>query len=244
MRRGNTASPLHTGGPDPGKGRFIPLPEGGLVWHDTPPAGPAWGWTQGRVNTLQVARLFHRPLFTLRQIHSDRIHLCDPRRVLAPPGDGLILNRPGLALIQTADCVPLVLWHPPSRIGAVIHAGWRGLALGIVERAVERLEALGAPASALQAHLGPAICPRCYPVGPELLRAFPPFLKNSIFTPTNTPDGKFFLDVPKGVRLSLLTGGIPEAQISAPGPCTHETGTLPSHRRAPLRRRIMTVLLV
>jgi len=191
-----------------------------------------------------VGRLFPRPLHTLRQIHSARIHLCDPRNLIAPAGDGLILNRPGTALIQTADCVPLVLWHAPSRTGAVVHAGWRGLALGIVEEALTRLEAMGAPAYALSAHLGPAICPRCYPVGPEVREAFPPFLADCIFTPAEAPSDRWFLDVPGGVRLSLLAGGVPPTAISSPGPCTRNTPTLPSHRRAPLRRRLLTILVV
>jgi YfiH family protein len=67
-------------------------------------------------------------------------------------------------LVLVADCLPLAL-AAPDRV-AMVHCGWRGLAAGIVERAVERFER---PPAAV---LGPCIGPCCYEVGPEVLEAF------------------------------------------------------------------------
>jgi copper oxidase (laccase) domain-containing protein len=70
--------------------------------------------------------------------------------------------------VLVADCVPLVL----SGNGAVaaVHCGWRGVAAGIVERAVEKVRALGG--DPLSAAIGPAIGPCCYEVGDEVLARF------------------------------------------------------------------------
>ena len=79
--------------------------------------------------------------------------------------DGHLTDQPGLALmVLVADCFPVAL-AGEGRVG-MLHCGWRGLAGGIVERAVERFEQ--PPAAAV----GPGIGPCCYEVGPEVLEAF------------------------------------------------------------------------
>jgi polyphenol oxidase len=79
--------------------------------------------------------------------------------------DGHLTGLPGLALmVLVADCFPVAL--AGGGRAAMLHCGWRGLAEGIVERAVERFEE--PPAAAV----GPGIGPCCYEVGPEVLRAF------------------------------------------------------------------------
>lgn len=85
--------------------------------------------------------------------------------------DGHVTAAAGVAMAVTvADCTPVFLAHPAGPI-AVLHAGWRGTAAGILERGVAALSALGGVAEALHVHLGPAICGRCYEVGPEVLAA-------------------------------------------------------------------------
>lgn len=85
--------------------------------------------------------------------------------------DGLITAEPGLALaVWTADCVPVLI--DGGEAVAAIHAGWRGIAGGIVNRAVRRLEVeYGVPPAAQTAFLGPAIGPDHYPVGAEVVDA-------------------------------------------------------------------------
>jgi YfiH family protein len=79
--------------------------------------------------------------------------------------DGHLTDQPGLALmVLVADCFPVAL-AGEGRV-AMLHCGWRGLAGGIVERAVERFEQ--PPAAAV----GPGIGACCYEVGPEVLEAF------------------------------------------------------------------------
>jgi len=69
--------------------------------------------------------------------------------------------------VTIADCVPIFLAHP-SRAVAVVHAGWRGTAAGILRAALAAFQSSGMSVSDIRMHLGPAICGRCYEVGPDV----------------------------------------------------------------------------
>lgn len=85
--------------------------------------------------------------------------------------DGHVTTVPGTTLAVTvADCTPVLVAHPAGAV-AMLHAGWRGTAAGILPAGLARLAALGFPASECRVHLGPAICGTCYEVGPEVLEA-------------------------------------------------------------------------
>ena len=100
------------------------------------------------------------PVARLRQVHGVELVGADAAHVRE--GDALHTAERGLALcIQTADCVPVVL---AARSGvAALHAGWRGIAAGIVERVLE-----GLGAGPWTAVVGPAIGPCCYEVGDDV----------------------------------------------------------------------------
>jgi YfiH family protein len=84
--------------------------------------------------------------------------------------DGWVTASPGVLLTVTvADCIPVYL-AVPGRGVALLHAGWRGTAAGILERGVARLLALtGAPARDIAMHCGVGICGDCYEVGSEVM---------------------------------------------------------------------------
>lgn len=71
------------------------------------------------------------------------------------------------AAVTVADCVPVFIAHPSGDVG-IVHAGWRGTAARFVERVIARFVAFGAASADLHVHLGPAICGRCYEVGPDV----------------------------------------------------------------------------
>jgi YfiH family protein len=97
-----------------------------------------------------------------RQTHSARVLAAAPGR--CGEGDALFTGRHGLALsVVTADCVPVLL-AGDGEIAAA-HAGWRGIAGGVVTATLARLRT---PAGRLTAWLGPAIGPCCYEVGDEV----------------------------------------------------------------------------
>ena len=113
-------------------------------------------------------------LVSARQIHSSIIHVLEtaPRRTLA--GDGFLTKVPNLLLsIQTADCVPVLLFDPEKRAVGAFHAGWRGTAKRIVEKGVGamRIHFDSDPAD-IRAAIGPAIGACCYAVGDEVVEEF------------------------------------------------------------------------
>jgi len=101
---------------------------------------------------------------TVRQVHgADVVEVACPGDHGA--ADGLTTRRAGLALaVFTADCLGIVL-HGPSQV-TVVHAGWRGLAAGVVERAVASMGVVESAA------IGPHIRSCCFEVGPEVAARF------------------------------------------------------------------------
>ncbi len=113
-------------------------------------------------------------LATAYQVHGAAVvdHRADWRGWLRQRGvDGHVSAVPGTALAVTiADCTPVFLAHPRGVI-AVLHAGWRGTAAGILKVGLDALASFGAPADECAVHLGPSICRTCYEVGPEVFEA-------------------------------------------------------------------------
>ncbi|MGB8474951.1 MAG: peptidoglycan editing factor PgeF, partial [Candidatus Acidiferrum sp.] len=114
------------------------------------------------------------PLITLKQFHSDVIHLFHDAPSDPCSGDASITNRPGLLLaIQTADCVPILLVDPQKRAIAAIHAGWRGTVARIASKTIGAMQMhFGTNPRDLLAAIGPSIGPCCYEVGTEVATQF------------------------------------------------------------------------
>src|SRR3982751_1941861 len=87
-----------------------------------------------------------------KQTHSDVILPADGRNGCVGEGDGLVLSHPGhLIGVRTADCVPLLIVDVESRRIAAVHAGWRGTASAIAQKAVQRLHDFGSKSEDLVA---------------------------------------------------------------------------------------------
>ncbi len=113
-------------------------------------------------------------LISLKQIHSDVVHLFDSAPSGVCQGDASATNRPGLLLaVQTADCVPILLVDPKKRAVAAVHAGWRGTLARIVVKAIGQMQMhfKSRPAELLAA-IGPSIGGCCYEVGTEVATQF------------------------------------------------------------------------
>ena len=122
-----------------------------------------------------VAALGASPdLVTLRQIHSDLIHVITslPTETLA--GDGLITNVPGITLgILTADCFPVLLVDTKNKAVGAFHAGWRGTVARIAEKGLGLMRReYGTRAQDVYAAIGSGIQQCCYEVGEEVQAKF------------------------------------------------------------------------
>lgn len=108
---------------------------------------------------------------TARQVHGTRVlqHGWGWSGWLrADEADGHFAAEPGIAFgVTIADCVPVFLAHPSGVVG-LIHAGWRGTAGGILRVGLAAFEAHSLALADVHVHLGPAICGRCYEVGPDV----------------------------------------------------------------------------
>lgn len=125
------------------------------------------------------------PVARLRQVHGADVHRLPAdaasRRPYfeaevdkRPPADALSTDAPGVAVaVAVADCMPLLIADPQARAVAAVHAGWRGLAAGVVENTVAAMAAAyGSHPADLVVGIGPSIGPCCFEVGPEVLEAF------------------------------------------------------------------------
>ena len=120
-------------------------------------------------NRRRLSRMLPAEPLWLNQVHGNRVISLDDWH----PGiqaDGAWTSRPGqVAAVLSADCLPVVLADSGGRCVAVVHAGWRGMAAGVLEAGVD---ALPVGAGDLRAWIGPGISQPAYEVGPELRGAF------------------------------------------------------------------------
>jgi polyphenol oxidase len=164
----------------------------------------------------------------LAQVHgADVLDLDEgvPERARA---DAAVSKQPRrVAVVLTADCMPVFLCDRAGTRIAVAHAGWRGMAAGVLENAVA---ALGVPAGEVLAWMGPTIGPDAFEVGPEVREAFlarDP-RADAAFRPGKP--GKFMADLYHLARQRLSAAGVRD--IHGGGFCTfHEPERFFSYRR-------------
>jgi len=171
-----------------------------------------------------LAAFGHPPAFGLDQVHGSRVVVA--RGPGVAEGDGAVTNVPGLLLrVSTADCYPLLLEDPDSGAVGAVHAGWRGVAAGIVENAVEAMkQAFGTEPARLRVAIGPGICGKCYQVGPEVVEAVGGFAFSDPLEP-----GRYRLDLAAAIEARL--GAVGVEAIWCVRRCTFEEENLFSYRR-------------
>ena len=152
----------------------------------------------------RLAAVAGRPVSWLRQVHGRHAVVVEGGRVVAgEEGDALVTaDRHTAVAVLTADCAPVALASPEGVVAAV-HAGWAGLAAGVVGEAVAAMRALGA--TVVDAALGPCIHAECYEFGaPDLDRmatALGPHVRSK--TAWGTPA----LDLPAAVAAAVHQAG-------------------------------------
>jgi YfiH family protein len=109
----------------------------------------------------------------LNQVHGAAVLEAQQREPSAGAADASFTDAPNVVCaVSIADCMPVLLADTSGRCVGVAHAGWRGLALGVIQATVNAMrERLGNAGAELIAYLGPAIGPRHFEVGPEVLEA-------------------------------------------------------------------------
>jgi YfiH family protein len=162
-----------------------------------------------------AAELGARPVW-LRQVHGAAVARIDRwTGPDAPVADAAVSTTPGLAcVVLAADCLPVLLCDDEGRGVAAAHAGWRGLAAGVLARTVAALcDAASCDPQQLQAWLGPCIGPRRFEVGADVLLAFgtdPDDPAPPHFVRRDRPDGsrRWLADLPALARQRLRQAGV------------------------------------
>jgi len=214
----------------------------------------------------------------LRQIHSDVVRVIRGKQIEdsanskgALSGDALITREPGVLLVvQTADCVPILLADTRNKAVAAIHSGWRGTLARIAEKTLGQMRMeFGTDPAHVVATVGPAIGRCCYEVGEEVVQKFEarfpnarewfegPYEKlaagesdpNWLPWLTMRPPGhappplRAHLDLMAANRAILEVAGVPERQIFSAGLCTGCRGDLFfSYRRERATGRLVAAI--
>ena len=159
-----------------------------------------------------------RPVF-MNQVHGTAVlclHAATPDGATA---DAAVCHQPGLACtVMVADCLPVLLTDLQGRAVAAAHAGWRGLAGGVLERTLEQFRALAgmqqaqaaidSEANEIVAWLGPCIGPQAFEVGLEVRAAFVAADAGAAACFVPLADGKVLADLPALARRRLAAAGV------------------------------------
>lgn len=164
------------------------------------------------------------------QIHEDtvrKVTLDDAGkgldRIIDYNADGLTTNVPGLTLTTFgADCLTIMLYDPVKKVIANVHAGWRGTALGIVDRAVERMEGeYGSQAADLVAAIGPGISKCCFETHGEVPEAMFAALGEDVTEfVVDLGNGKYKVNLKDINALRLKRKGVLATKIDISPDCT------------------------
>jgi YfiH family protein len=162
-----------------------------------------------------------------------------------PVADAAVTDEPGVVLaVLTADCLPVILADLHGRAIGVVHAGWRGLAGGVLENTIAALRGLLPDEAELCAWLGPAIGPDAFEVGDEVRQAF---VRNDSgaalgFRPGVRP-GKWQADLYALARRRLAIAGV--GWVGGGGLCTFaDASRFWSYRRRSAGGRMATLVWI
>lgn len=188
-------------------------------------------------NRLRLSGEFDIQPAWLKQVHGLAVADADPSRVVE--ADASWTDRPGIACtVMTADCLPILFCDQAGTQVAAAHAGWRGLAGGVLEATLDRLDV---PPAQVLVWLGPAIGPQAFEVGLEVRDAFTAVHPEAAraFVDGERP-GKLMADIYALARIRLAARGV--TAVYGGGLCTVSDERFFSYRRTPQGGRFASLV--
>ena len=165
-----------------------------------------------------------RPVW-LNQVHGSQVVRIGPDDVGREPAtaDAAWTDQPGLACtVLVADCLPVLFASTDGRAVAAAHAGWRGLAGGVLEATLAAMhDGAGVDPASIVAWLGPCIGPRAFEVGADVLQAFGALDRADprfVFRPRADGSPRWLADLQALARARLADSGV--QRVHASGLCT------------------------
>lgn len=182
----------------------------------------------------------------LKQVHGTKVVCADNLTVELPEADASVAFKADtVCVVRTADCVPLLICDTSGTQVAAIHAGWRGLAAGII---TETCKMLSAPAEQYLVWIGPAIGAQAFEVGPDVLESFLNYgwpkdqIQNAFKAKTDIAN-KWLGDLIQLTRLSLQQHGILSNHIYGGEWCTYSDPVrFDSYRRSADTNRMSSLI--
>lgn len=166
-------------------------------------------------------------LVTAQQVHGTHVAWVDAgdrgRGALAwddalPATDGLIVAAAGVPVaVQVADCAPILLVDAARHVLAVVHAGWRGALGRIAAAAVRAMTVAGCDPTAVQAAIGPTLCPTCLEVGDAVAAQVAAEFGEGGIVRAGTKPG---LNLRAMIAADLASAGVPPERIVVHPACT------------------------
>lgn len=194
---------------------------------------------RNRALLIEHARLPSAPHW-LKQVHGvDVVRFETGSNGDEAIADASVTSTPGVVLaILTADCLPVVFAADDGREVAAAHAGWRGLAAGVLEATVA---AMRTPAGRVVAWLGPAAGPQAYEIGEDVYRAFVDRDPATTAAFAATRSGHWRVDLFALARMRLAQAGV--TRVHGGGLCTlSDPQRFFSHRRDARTGRLATLV--
>lgn len=189
-------------------------------------------------------------LVTVLQVHGEDVVTVTEenyRELWERRADALVTAAKAIAIgVETADCVPVLLFDPRTPAVGAVHAGWRSTVKQIVRRAVGQMQhAFGSDPAQMIAAIGPSIGPECYevdePVMGPVRQAFPGWQDAA----AARGSGRWSLDLAALNRMELAQAGLRERNVHAVGMCTScHAERFYSFRREGRTGRMLSVIMV
>lgn len=156
---------------------------------------------------------------TCNQTHSDRVCKVKNQNASVYIGDAMITKKKISLGIKTADCLPILLYDPIIKTVAAVHAGWRGLALGIIGNTVSEFTKMGGVCKNIYTAIGPSIKSCCYDVPESRVKEFKKDMSH-IDRCVEYRDSKYFLSLSKIAQSQLENLGVKANNIDILPICT------------------------
>lgn len=197
---------------------------GAAATMDVGPAHPNVRELEGAIgaNRRRLAAFLPAAPIWLSQVHGIDVVDIDARnaaalRDLPPQADAAVVRAPRIAVaVRTADCLPVLFADRAGSVLGVAHAGWRGLAAGVLEATVA---AMNVPAPDIVGWIGPAIGPQAFEVGADVHGTYCGNDAGAAAHFSSLHDGKWLADLPALARRRLAASGITD--VAGAHWCTH-----------------------
>ena len=179
---------------------------------------------------LKKLRVNKDSLVALDQVHEDKVLLVKLSHggKLNLVADGLLTREKNLYLsIRVADCLPIYIFDPRSKVIGLVHCGWRSLSMNIIDKALTLAQKVfGLDTNSTIVGIGPGICSRHFEVKEGVAREFKDYPESVI-----RRDGKLFVDLKAITKKQLVEAGVKEDNIEISPICTFEDINYFSFRR-------------